>query len=88
MPDTPADNGRVPLSDEERAVLVGSARCHFDEGCVVGCVADTAHNKVLKVAGGSVTTFAGTGTSGSTGDQGLATSATLNAPAAETPADF
>ena len=46
-------------------------------------VADSANNRVLMIAaGGAVTTFAGTGTQGLTGNGGQATAATLNAPTA------
>lgn len=46
-------------------------------------IADTQNNRVRKVApGGTITTFAGTGFTGYTGDGGPATSATLNAPRA------
>ena len=44
-------------------------------------IADSANNRVRKVAStGTITTFAGTGTAGSTGDGGAAASAQLNAP--------
>ncbi|MGA8492690.1 MAG: hypothetical protein WB711_19870 [Terriglobales bacterium] len=44
-------------------------------------IADTANNRVRKVnASGTITTIAGTGDQGWTGDGGAATSATLNAP--------
>ncbi len=46
-------------------------------------IADTGNNRVLKfAAAGTPTVVAGTGTSGYTGDNGAATSATLNAPKA------
>ena len=47
-------------------------------------IADTANNVIRKVtaATGTITTFAGTGTAGSTGDGGAATSARLSAPQA------
>jgi hypothetical protein len=45
-------------------------------------VADTGNNRIIEaVAGGATSVIAGTGTAGTTGDGGLATSATLNAPA-------
>ena len=45
-------------------------------------IADTANNAIRRVApGGTISRVAGTGTAGSTGDGGLATAATLNAPA-------
>ena len=43
-------------------------------------IADGANNRVRKVAGGVITTLAGTGTAGYTGDKGAATSAELNDP--------
>jgi streptogramin lyase len=47
-------------------------------------IADTGNNRVVKISGGTQTVFAGTGTSGSGGNGGLATAATLNAPTAVT----
>jgi len=44
-------------------------------------IVDSGHNVVRKVADGLITTVAGTGTPGYSGDNGAATSATLNAPA-------
>ena len=43
-------------------------------------IVDSYHNLVRKVAGGVITTVAGTGLAGYTGDFGAATSATLNTP--------
>ncbi len=43
-------------------------------------VADTVNNKVRKISGGVISTFAGTGTAGFSGDGGAASSAALNAP--------
>ncbi|HTB12228.1 MAG TPA: hypothetical protein VK752_11680 [Bryobacteraceae bacterium] len=45
-------------------------------------IADRSNNRVRKVSGGIITTVAGTGTQGSGGDNGPATSANLNLPAA------
>ena len=44
-------------------------------------IADVNNNKIRKVAGGNISTYAGTGIYGSTGDGGPATSATLSSPA-------
>jgi trimeric autotransporter adhesin len=43
-------------------------------------IADQANNRIRKVASGKITTVAGTGSVGYTGDGAAATSATLNAP--------
>ena len=43
-------------------------------------MADTEHHLVRKVTNGAITTVAGNGTPGYTGDNGAATSATLSAP--------
>jgi len=43
-------------------------------------IADTLNNRIRKVSGGNISTVAGTGTAGSTGDGGQATSAQLNNP--------
>lgn len=44
-------------------------------------IADTNNNRVRKVTGTTISTVAGTGTAGSTGDNGVATSALLDHPA-------
>jgi hypothetical protein len=43
-------------------------------------IADTANNRIRKVSGGTISTIAGTGSAGWSGDTRQATSATLNAP--------
>src|SRR4029077_9006210 len=43
-------------------------------------IADAANNRVRKVSNGTITTIAGNGTAGSTGDGGQATSAELDSP--------
>lgn len=47
-------------------------------------IADTSNNRIRKVASGTITTFAGTGTASFSGDGGAATSATIRAPQALT----
>ncbi len=48
-------------------------------------IADTSNNRIRKVnTGGTITTFAGTGTASFSGDNGAATSATIRAPQALT----
>jgi len=43
-------------------------------------IADTQNHKVRKISGGVISTFAGSGTAGYSGDGGQAAAATLNAP--------
>lgn len=43
-------------------------------------IADSANNRIRKVSGGTIATFAGTQTAGFSGDNGAATSAQLNDP--------
>src|SRR5947207_2823533 len=43
-------------------------------------IADTANNRIRMISGGAVSTIAGTGTLGSSGNGSAATSATLNGP--------
>ena len=43
-------------------------------------IADSLNNRVRKIVGGNITTIAGTGTAGFSGDGGQATSAQLNIP--------
>ena len=63
-----------------------SAKLNFPQSVAVDStgnlyIADSTNNRVRKVdATGKITTFAGTGTSGNTGDGGLATSANLAGP--------
>ena len=63
-----------------------AARLHAPSGLAVDdagnwYIADTANNRVRKVtAAGIITTIAGTGIAGSTGDNGSATAAQLNGP--------
>ena len=44
-------------------------------------IADSSNNRIRKVSTGIITTIAGTGTFSYSGDNGAATSATLNSPA-------
>ncbi|MEU4621938.1 hypothetical protein AB0G04_18435 [Actinoplanes sp. NPDC023801] len=44
-------------------------------------IADTGNHRIRRIRNGVITTVAGTGVSGSTGDGGLAVAATLNGPA-------
>jgi len=63
-----------------------SARLHSPSGLTVDVagnwyIADTANNRVRRInPAGVITTIAGTGDAGSTGDNGLATLAELNSP--------
>jgi sugar lactone lactonase YvrE len=43
-------------------------------------IADSGNNRIRKVSNGTITTIAGIGTAGFSGDNGLATSASINAP--------
>jgi hypothetical protein len=43
-------------------------------------IADTENHRIRKVAGGKISTLAGTGTAGTSGDKGLATKTQLNRP--------
>lgn len=44
-------------------------------------IADTGNHRIRKISGGTITTVAGSGTAGYSGDNGAATAAQLNAPA-------
>jgi hypothetical protein len=64
-----------------------SAQFNFPEGVAVDgsgnvYIADTNNHRLRKIAGGIVTTVAGTGTAGFSGDGGLATGAQLSGPQA------
>ncbi|HMD69739.1 MAG TPA: hypothetical protein VKF41_00265 [Bryobacteraceae bacterium] len=63
-----------------------SAQLFFPGGVAVDSagnlyIADSANNRIRKVSNGVITTVAGNGTQGFSGDNGLATSAELNFPA-------
>jgi len=62
-----------------------SAQLFFPSGVAVDTagnlyIADSANNRIRKVSGGVITTVAGNGTQGFSGDNGLATNAQLNFP--------
>ncbi len=65
--------------------LATSAQLNNPQGVAVDSVgslyiADSSNHRVRKVTGGGITTVAGTGAAGDSGDNGLATSAQLNYP--------
>jgi sugar lactone lactonase YvrE len=69
--------------------LATNAKLNFPQGVAMDSagnlfIADTGNNVIRKVAASTqvISTIAGTGSAGSTGDGGLATSATLNGPLA------
>ena len=82
---TIAGNGGYAYSGDNGAA--GKAQLNSPQAAAVDStgnlyIADTANHVVRKVtAGGTITTFAGNGTPGSTGDNGAPTAAQLNAPA-------
>ena len=62
-----------------------SAQLYYPDGTAFDAqgnvyIADSNNNRVRKVSNGNITTFAGTGTAGSAGDGGQATSAQLYTP--------
>ncbi len=61
------------------AILAGDRATAVDNAGNV-YIADTANNRIRKIAGGVITTVAGTGIATYTGDGGLATAATLSGP--------
>jgi len=63
-----------------QATLAVPASVAWDPSGTSYYIADTANNRVRKVSGGQISTIAGTGSLGNTGDGGAATNATLNAP--------
>jgi hypothetical protein len=62
------------------ALLAAPEAVAVDSQAVV-YVADTGNNRVRSVSGGTISAFAGTGSSGFGGDNGTATSALLSSPA-------
>jgi len=78
-----AGNGAAGFADGDAL----SAQFNFPGGIAVDSsgklyVADSLNNRIRLISGGSVSTLAGNGTSGYTGDNGNATSAELNHPGA------
>src|SRR5581483_6949544 len=78
-----AGTGRAGFSGDNGPAL--SAQLNFPDGIAVDgsgnvYVADRAANVVRKISGGNITTVAGNGTAGYTGDGGAAVSAQLNGP--------
>ena len=69
------DNG--PATDAE---LNGPSGIAYDTSHNVYYIADSANNRVRMVSNGTITTLAGTGTAGYSGDFGQATGAKLNFP--------
>ena len=61
------------------ALLNNPARVAFDAAGAL-YVADLGNNRVRKISGGIITTVAGNGVAGYSGDNGLATEASLNGP--------
>ena len=79
---TVAGNGNVPFSGQSGPAtstpLAVNAIALDQSGAIF--IADTVSNRALKVSGGTVSTFAGTGAFASTGDGGPATSAAFFTP--------
>jgi uncharacterized protein (TIGR03437 family) len=80
---TVAGNGTSGYSGDNGAPT--SAKLYAPEGVAVDSagnlyIADSGNNRIRKVSGGLITTVAGNGTQGYSGDNGPATSAELNGP--------
>ena len=80
---TVAGNGTAGFSGDSG--LAASAQLNYPDGFAVDSagnlyIADTLNNRIRKVSNGVITTVAGNGTQGSSGDNGPATSAQLNYP--------
>jgi uncharacterized protein (TIGR03437 family) len=80
---TVAGNGTCCISGDNGPAI--SAQLNYPQGVAVDSagnlyLADPGNNRIRKVANGAITTVAGNGTPGFSGDDGLATSAQLNNP--------
>jgi hypothetical protein len=78
-----AGNGNFGFSGEGGPAT--SASLYVPQGVAVDSagnlyIADTENNRIRKVSGGTITTVAGNGNAGFSGDAGPATSASLNYP--------
>jgi len=81
---TVAGNGTCCFSGDNGPA--NGAQVYFPEGVAVDSagdlyIADNVNNRIRKVSNGVISTVAGTGTEGFSGDNGPATSAQLNHPA-------
>ena len=74
------DNGPATSAQLSLAPGPGSSVAVDSAGSLY--IADWGNNRIREVSGGVITTVAGNGTQGSSGDNGPATSAELNGPAA------
>ena len=82
---TVAGNGTPGFSGDTAAAT--SAQLNIPSAVTVDAtgnlyIADSGNNRIRKVSGGIITTVAGNGTAGFTGDNAAATSARLNSPGA------
>ena len=80
---TVAGNGAAGYNGDN--ISATSAELYLPESVAVDSsgnlyIADTGNNRIRKVSGGIITTIAGNGTSGFSGDGGMATGAMLNGP--------
>jgi uncharacterized protein (TIGR03437 family) len=80
---TVAGNGTAGFGGDNGGAL--AAQLNTPEGVAVDnsgnfYIADTLNNRIRKVTNGTITTVAGTGVSGFSGDNGTATGAQLNSP--------
>src|SRR5579863_3326868 len=80
---TIAGNGTTGFAGDGGAAT--SAQLSFPGGIAIDSsgnmyIADSGNNRIRKISNGTITTVAGNGTAGYTGDKGAATSAELNNP--------